>query len=672
VVERILVATDRSEDGDETVRWAAQLADRYAAELLLLQVVAPEHLVGAGGGDGDAGAALAALAQRLAGDRGRSRLVYDSDEAEAIVRVAEEERADVVVVGNPGMSERQEFLLASVPNRVSHNASCTVVIVNANGNAALRPRTRAAGEEAEPSEGELLGRAAQIAAVLGKFGLGNLRARDGDAAARARRFRAALEELGPTFGKLGQILSTRPDLLPPAVVSELERLQDDVMPLTEAEVVAVMEEELRVPWEDVFASIEADPMAAGTIAQVHRAVLATGERVVVKVQRPTAAREIMDDLGLLERLAAKAGERPAFRQLVDVPAIIEHLSTSLRQELDFRHEAGNIERMRAALDRFDRLDVPRVYDELSTARLLVLEEVQGIPIHDAPETEERRAAARQLLESFYQQVLGDGFFHADPHPGNLLWADGKIYLLDLGMTAEVEPKLRESLLLLLLAFAQEDTPFLADVMLSLSSSSPRAGFDAARFQADLAALVAAYRHRSLRELRLGPLLQQLTEICVRHDVRLPASLALVGKAFGQMQLAAAELDPTLDPFSAAGSFFLRRVTGQLRGAASPRELFYRAEKLRVRAARVLEAAERLLALQPGPGLRVEVEDDRDLERTIRQASQRLALALATAAALTATAVTASASHAAGWVAPTLAVVTGVLALALLLATLGRR
>src|SRR5581483_9024564 len=304
----------------------------------------------------------AELARRLAGDRGRSRVVYDSDEAEAIVRIAEEERADVVVVGNPGMNERQEFLLASVPNRVSHNASCTVVIVNANAAAAAPSRARRADGAAEPTEGELLGRAAQIAEVLGKFGLGTLLAREADPAARARRFRVALEELGPTFGKLGQILSTRPDLLPPTVVSELERLQDDVAPLTEPEVVAVMEQELRVPWEDVFASIEPDPLAAGTIAQVHRAALADGERVVVKVQRPTAEAEIAGDLGLLDRVAAKAGERPTFQQLVDVPAIIEHLSRSLRQELDFRNEAANIERMRAALEPFDRLAVPGVYD----------------------------------------------------------------------------------------------------------------------------------------------------------------------------------------------------------------------------------------------------------------------------------------------------------------------
>jgi ubiquinone biosynthesis protein len=652
------------------------MAERYAAELLVLQVVAPEHLVGAATDDsGAAAASLAELAERLAGERGRARVVYDSDQSEAIVRVAAEERADIVVVGNVSMSEREEFLLASVPNRVSHNARCTVVIVNVAGAAAGASPTRK--PEPQPNddatEGQLLGRAAQIAAVIAKYGLGNLVSRGGDGdAARARRFRDALEELGPTFGKLGQILSTRPDLLPAAFVEELSTLQDRVTPLTEAEVVAVMEQELRVPWEDVFVSIEPDPMAAGTIAQVHRAVLAGGERVVVKVQRPTAEREILHDLGLLERFAAKAGERPVFRQLVDVPAIIDHLSSSLRHELDFRHEAANMEQMRAVLEPFDRLEVPRVYDQLSTGGLLVMEEVQGIPVREAPQGDARKQAARQLLESYYQQVLTDGFFHADPHPGNMMWWNETIYLLDLGMTGQVEPQLRESLLLLLLAFWQEDTPFLADVMLALSGERPQPGFDASAFQQELDELVKSYRHLSLQDLRLGPLLQQLTEISVRHDIRLPAALALVGKAFGQMQLTAAELDPSLDPFSVAGSFFLRRVAAQVRTAANPRQLFYKAEKLRVRAARVLEGAERLVGLQPGLGLQVDLRGNSELERAISHAGHRLAVGLAAAAALVATAMTATSANTASWVAATFGAAAALLTSVLLLDLFRRR
>jgi ubiquinone biosynthesis protein len=169
---------------------------------------------------------------------------------------------------------------------------------------------------------------------------------DGEAMrAAAQRFRSALDELGPTFAKLGQILSTRPDLLPPAFMEELETLQERVTPLTEGEVISVMERELGVPWEDVFESIDPKPLAAGTIAQVHRAKLESGDRVVVKVQRPTAEQDILQDLGLLEMFAQNAADRPALRRVFDVPVIVEHLSNSLRRELDFRHEAANIRRM---------------------------------------------------------------------------------------------------------------------------------------------------------------------------------------------------------------------------------------------------------------------------------------------------------------------------------------
>src|SRR5947199_9297394 len=199
-------------------------------------------------------------------------------------------------------------------------------------------------------EGRLLGRAARIAKVMTKYGLKERGSADVPLRERAKNLRHALEELGPTFAKLGQILSTRPDLLPPEFIQELSTLQDQVPPLTEAQVVQVMEQELGVPWEDVFESIETKPMAAGTIAQVHKATLADGSRVVAKVQRPTAEGDIMQDLGLFKLFAEKTEGRPAFRQVIDMPAIVQHLSDSLKRELDFTQEFSNIERMRTVLE----------------------------------------------------------------------------------------------------------------------------------------------------------------------------------------------------------------------------------------------------------------------------------------------------------------------------------
>lgn len=677
MVKRILVATDRSDTSTRAVEWAAEMADRYSAELLVVRVVAPEHVDDGDAGTASAAAELSELAERLAGVRGRARLEFDSQPADAIVAIAHEERADIVVVGNVTMSGRTQFLLGSVPNRVSHAAPCTVVIVNTrgtDGGPASPPREEEAPRVAA-SEGEVLGRAARIAAVVAKYQLRAVLERNGDPetseVAQAQRLRNALEELGPTFAKLGQILSTQPDLLPPAFIRELSALQDNVTPLREPDVVAAMERELGVPWEDVFESLEPEPMAAGTIAQVHRAILFGGGRVVVKVQRPGAEREILQDLGLLEEFARKAAGRRAFTEVIDVPAMVAHLSSSLRRELDFRHEAGNLERMHSVLKGFDHVQVPHVYNELSTARLLVMEEVQGIPVQMAPEGEARLAAGRQLIEAYYEQVLNEGFFHADPHPGNMMWWNDKVYLLDLGMVGEVDGELRRALLLLLLAFWQEDTEFIADLMASLSLE-PMPSLGAPEFRSELADLVERYRRLPLNELRLGPLLQQLTEISLRHGVRLPAALALIGKAFGQMQQAAAVLDPSLDPFSVAGTFYIRQLGNRLRASTHPRQLFYEGQKLGVRVDRLFESLERVTGARPGAGLRVEIPDGEELTGAIGTAGKRIALGLTAATAMVSTAITATAPRAAKWTTPTFGAAAAVFTGALLADMVRRR
>lgn len=523
-------------------------------------------------------------------------------------------------------------------------------------------------------EGQLLGRAARIGRVLAKYGLRDYTSRDqtDSARVRAKHLRAALEELGPTFAKLGQILSTRPDLLPPEFVDELSHLQDKVPPLSEAEVVSVMEEELKVPWEDVFESIDPAPLAAGTIGQVHRATLAGGERVVVKVQRPAARGEIMRDLGLFELFAGKTASRPAFRRVIDLPAVLDHLSASLKRELDFRTEDENIERMRKVLEPYPNLDVPRIHERLSTARLLVLEEIQGVSIRHAPESPARKDAARQLLESYYAQILNEGFFHADPHPGNLMWWNDKIYFLDFGMVGEVGPEVRELMLLLLMAFWQEDISFLSEVVLLLGGDGLPENLDMRAFEHELGVLMAPYRHASLREIQLGPMLQGITEIASRHDVRLPAALALTGKALAQMQLATAALDPELDPFSVVGGFLFRTFGERFRAGADPKRLFYEAQKIRVRAVRLVEAFERMTGARPGARFQVDFRGTGPLEETIRSAARRLALAATGGAAIVATGFTASSDQVDTWVPVTLGSVGGGLTLLMFLDLFRRR
>jgi ubiquinone biosynthesis protein len=676
-IKRVLVATDRSPTAERAVRWAANLAASHEAELLLLQVLtgiaeSNGQQDGAPSARDRAARDLQRAAEEIAGPRGRALVVVGEDPAQEVVEAAEREAVDVIVVGNVGMSGRKEFLLGNIPNRISHNARCTVTIVNTAPETASReyPR-RSAAEGAAPGRRQLAARAVRIGRVLLNAGLRELlsgtKSPDEQAMrARAQRLRAALDELGPTFAKLGQILSTRPDLLPPVLIDELATLQDRVTPLTEAEVVRVMERELGVPWEDVFAGIDPVPLAAGTIAQVHRATLETGERVVVKVQRPTAQDDILQDLGLLEMLAARVANRPKFREALDVPAIIEHLSTSLRRELDFRGEAANIKRMAEVLAPFPRLGVPGVYEEYSTARLLVMEEIQGVPVREAPPGPARQEAARQLLEAYYHQVMTAGFFHADPHPGNMKWWNEKIYLLDLGMVGQVEEGARQLILLLMLAFAEKDAPFLTQIVLMLSGGvQGGAAIDTAAFQEDLAQLIADFRDLSLRELQLGPLLQQVARIAVRHRVRIPASFTLTGKAFAQMQLVAGELDPTLDPFTVAEQYVLRNTIGQLTRNLEPQTLFYEGQKLRLRLVRLLEAFEGAVGARPGASMQVDFRTER-LEGAIAQAGRQVSLALGLSGALAVTGITANSARAPRWVPMVLGSMSSALAAGLLL------
>ncbi|MFO1418700.1 MAG: AarF/UbiB family protein [Methylotetracoccus sp.] len=685
-VSKVMVGTDRSATAEQAVRWAAQFAERYGADLFVVQVIVPQNPAATEFGAAERTRAAAAAedltshARELAGERGRALVVLDVDPAGAICQAAEQEDIDVLVVGNYGMAGRKEFLLGNVPNRISHNARCTVIIVNtlpvvasAPGDA---PPTVIRHREPATTEPRLAARGAEIAAVMAKHGLRELFGRpdeEGTTGRRreAKRLRSALEELGPTFSKLGQILSTRPDLLPPEYIEELALLQDQVPPLAERDVVHVSELELGVPWEDVFESIEPKPLAAGTIAQVHRATLAGGRRVVVKVQRPNARREIEQDLALLEVFAERISARPALQKVIDMQTVFEHLSNSLHRELDFRQEAGNIERMREVLVGYDRLDVPAVHRDLSTSRLLVMEEIQGVPINQAPDSPERKAAARQLLESYYKQIMVDGFFHADPHPGNLMWWNERIYFLDFGMVGSVSPDIREHLTLLLMSFWQGDAEFLSEIALMLSSAIDRSDLDLPRFQSEIGELMGKYRTAALADMQIGAILQEMSEIALRHEVPMPAELTLIGKALAQVQLATAQLDPELDPFEVAGRFLAGSLLRNVRQRLSPKAILYESQKLKLRVTRVIESFERLVGARPGKKLEVNFQAG-SLEETVRHTGQRLAAGLTAAASALGCAITVVSPEVADWIPASFGGTAAVLTLGLIIDLFSRR
>jgi predicted unusual protein kinase regulating ubiquinone biosynthesis (AarF/ABC1/UbiB family)/nucleotide-binding universal stress UspA family protein len=632
----VAVATDGSAGASLAVEWAATFARSLDAELLAIRVVGPPPAPAAGEdaeAGGDNGAApetdrehrrmRAALEASLPDEGLRARAVVESGEdiAAVILDAARRGDADVVVVGSSGMRGRKQFLLGNVANRVTHLAECTVVVVNTT--------TGQPSVDSGPDSGPLQQRAREITRALGPVGVRALSGwlLPGDADPEApRRLREAFEKLGPTFGKLGQILSTRPDLIAEEYVTELAQLQSDVPPMSEAEVVSMMERELAVPWEDVFSDIDPEPLAAGTIAQVHRARMADGHRVVVKVQRPEAEQVVENDLALLDMIVGPASRSSRLNRIIDLPTLSEQMSGALRDELDFGEEARNIVRMGEIVEGYPRIAVPRCHRELSTRRLLVMDEVvDGVPLLEAPEGPERVEAARQLMQAYYKQVLEEGFFHADPHPGNMLWADGRIWLLDLGMVGRLDAQTRRQLFLVLLAFAQGDVDLLADVSLDLSGVADT-GVDLEAYRREIAVVVTDIRGRSLQDINLVELLNRLTAISVRHGVPLPPAFVMVGKALAQVDGAVSELAPELDPIDEARRFFVRSISRRLAGRLDPQQIIYEAERLRYRASQISDGLATVVGSRPGRQLEVKFTSAR-LEQKVVRAGRAVALGL---------------------------------------------
>ena len=433
-VRRLLVATDRSQTAERAVAWAASWPGAMRPSSSSLQVIPPDRRRGA---SRRAEASLRELARELAGDAEAPARVIHPRPGRAIVDAATTEGADVLVVGNAGMSGRKEFLLGNVPNRISHDARCTVVIVNTTDGGRGRGPSRSDGARTPAG---LLAARRTIARVVARFGLAERAAArvatGGPRAAAARGARGARARPSPSSARSSP---RGPTCSRPSSSRSSRSCRTTSPPLTEAEVVAVMEQELQVPWEDVFETHRPRRRSRpGRSARCIARTLENGDRVVVKVQRPTAREEILRDLGLLELFAEKARERPALRGARRHPGARRHLSDSLRRELDFRQEAENIERMREVLEPYTGSTSRALYRELSTSRLLVMEEIEGVPLRTRRDGAERArgraSAARGLLpRRCYRRLLP-----RRPAPGKpALVPTGRIYFLDLGMVGEV-------------------------------------------------------------------------------------------------------------------------------------------------------------------------------------------------------------------------------------------
>ncbi len=386
----------------------------------------------------------------------------------------------------------------------------------------------------------------------------------------AARLREALIELGPTFVKLGQALSTRPDLLPTDVISELSKLQDTVPPFPGEQAVALIEATFQAPIEQIFTHFERQPFAAASLGQVHAAVLPDGTQVVVKVQRPDIANRIQTDLAILADLAALAQERLPLAAQYNVCEIVWEFSTMLRAELDYVREARNAERFRQMFCGNPHIYIPRVYWEYTDTRILTTERIVGIKLND---TAGLRAAgvdlprlARVSLDITLEEIFAHGFFHSDPHPGNFFVINGDVLgVVDFGQVGTLDHATMQGLLWMMGALVNHDSQGLLRALERLGVIARRSATMALR--RDLERFVEGFVDRPLGLISARETFEGLTALLRRHRLVIPGPLATLLKTIVMMEGLGMQLDPGLNVFAAARPYIQRALREQINPTA---------------------------------------------------------------------------------------------------------
>ncbi len=370
--------------------------------------------------------------------------------------------------------------------------------------------------------------------------------------------RNILVELGPVFVKLGQLLSTRPDLLPGKYVDALTDLQARVPPVDWIEVESLIKQELGQPIEQVFSKIEQTAIAAGSIGQVHQAILLDGTKVALKVQRPEIEAIVTQDIAILKNLAELASLTD-FGKDFDIVALAEEFSTALIAELDFTSEAKYTEKLQQNLNNSKWIDsqqiaVPKVYWDITTSKLLTIEWLEGKPILEAeiPTNKDgkeldtlRREATTIIFRSFFQQIYIDGFFHADPHPGNIFYLDdGRVAFLDCGMIGRLDPRTQQILTEMLLAVVDLDAQRCAQLTIELAEAGQPVSID--RLTSDYDKMLRKYFNLSIAEINFSEVFYEILQISRDNKIRLPSNMGLYAKTLANLEGVARSFDPTVN------------------------------------------------------------------------------------------------------------------------------
>jgi ubiquinone biosynthesis protein len=446
-----------------------------------------------------------------------------------------------------------------------------------------------------------LGRISEIAQVAVKHGFGYFfethrltdllpgRQRvtpEGTPSERGLHLREMLDELGPTFVKFGQLLSTRPDIVPPDILVELQALQDDVRPFPYEDVERVIHEELELSVEQLFAEFEETPVAAASIGQVHRATLPNGHRVAVKVQRPNAPRQVEADLALLYQAARIARERIKALDFIDARQLVDEFARSIRQELDYRLEGRNAEVFHHRFAGHPHVRIPRVYWSYTRARVLTLELIEGIQLADLPQEawtmEERRRFAYLMSETWMTMIFRHGFFHGDPHPANIfVLEDGEVIgLVDFGQVGKLTDDDMSKLTRLFIDAANERIEQLPRRLGELGVRYPKERED--EFVAELREMYGRYYGASLAEIDPLQVIREAFQLIYRLNLRLPTRFVLLDKAIATLGSVGVDLYPDFNVFEVAKPY----ARGLMLERYTPRRVLTRARAEGVELARI--------------------------------------------------------------------------------------
>jgi ubiquinone biosynthesis protein len=459
---------------------------------------------------------------------------------------------------------------------------------------------------------------------------------NGEATATGEALAADLEKLGPTFIKLGQVLSTRYDLLPSEYVDALGRLQDDVEPFSFAEVERIVNAELGLRMSKAFAEFESTPIAAASLGQVHRARLRDGRQVAVKVQRPGIRQVIADDLDALEQIADWVDEHTDFGRKHHLRQFLDEFRKSLLRELDYRREAQNLITLGRNLEEFKRIVVPKPVDDYTTGLVLTMDYISGVKITKLSDVGKLelpgKELADELFRAYLKQILIDGFFHADPHPGNVfLTNDGRIALLDLGMVAFIPPRLQSSLTQLVFAISEGRSDDVMNYSVQISQRTP--SFDEAGFTRAVTDLVATQQGATLEQTQVGKLVLAILNVSSRYGLILAPELGMLGKALLNLDQVGSMLDPTFKPNQAIRDSAAAIMQRRMAESMSPGRLFQNvievkefAERLPGRVNRILDAL-----ANNEVEIRVKAIDENKLLSGFQKIANRITLGLLMAA-----------------------------------------